>query len=66
MAMAVACLDCIRYGGHDRLIICRLHEVGREDCCDQRLVVPPAVRTRGRARNPPAEPPWWRRLLGGG
>lgn len=66
-AIWVSELNCIRYGGGDQAIIRRLHELGREDCCDQPLLGEPAVRRPNRPASAAAaaKKSWWQRLLGG-
>ncbi|HEY7087185.1 MAG TPA: type II CAAX endopeptidase family protein [Tepidisphaeraceae bacterium] len=51
-AIWVSELHCIRYGGSDQTIIRRLHELGREDCCDQPLLGEPAMRRPNRQATP--------------
>jgi hypothetical protein len=65
-AIWVSELNCLRYGGSDQAIIRRLHELGREDCCDQPLVGEPAVRRPKRpVTSAPLKKSWWQRLFGG-
>ena len=65
-AIWVSELNCIRYGGNDQAIIRRLHELGRDDCCDQPLIGEPAVRRPNRpASGSAAKKSWWQRLFGG-
>jgi hypothetical protein len=66
-AITVSELHCLRYGGGDQTIIRRLHEFGRGDCCDQRLLGEAAVRHPNRPVTTAApRKSWWQRLLGEG
>ena len=65
-AIWVSDLNCIRYGGNDQAIIRRLHELGRDDCCDQPLIGEPVARRPARpATGAASQKSWWRRLFGG-
>jgi hypothetical protein len=66
-AIWVSELHCLRYGGNDQAIIRKLHELGRDDCCDQPLIGEPAVRRPKRPATEAVAPKksWWQRLFGG-
>ena len=67
-AVAVSCVNGLRYGGNDPKVLARLRELGAGHQCDQ-LAEPrpePGPEPEPRPAAPPPKRSWWRRLFGGG